>query len=51
MTIDFDWISGSGEITKEQEECRYCGGDCPQSYMTGACDGYLGDIDGLYALD
>ena len=31
-----------------KEECLYCGGDCPQSYMTGACDGYLGDIDGLY---
>ena len=29
------------------QQCSYCGGDCPQSYMTGACDGFLGDIDGL----
>ena len=28
-------------------QCSYCGGDCPQSYITGACDGFLGDIDGL----
>ena len=28
-------------------QCSYCGGNCPQSYMTGACDGFLGDIDGL----
>lgn len=28
-------------------DCMYCGGDCPnqEEYM---CDGYAGDIDGLY---
>ena len=30
------------------EECKYCGGDCPND-EEHACDGYLGDIDGLYA--
>ena len=50
----FPWAVDGGEWVKvhnsamAKEECRYCGGDCPQSYMTGACDGYLGDIDGLY---
>jgi hypothetical protein len=29
------------------EECKYCGGDCPND-EEHACDGYLGDIDGLY---
>ena len=33
---------------EEKEECRYCGGDCPND-EDNACDGYLGDIDGLYA--
>ena len=32
---------------EEKEECRYCGGDCPNDEHH-ACDGYLGDIDGLY---
>ena len=31
-----------------EEECKYCGGDCPND-EEHACDGYLGDIDGLYA--
>ena len=31
----------------EEEECKYCGGDCPND-EEHACDGYLGDIDGLY---
>ena len=31
----------------ETEECKYCGGDCPND-EDNACDGYLGDIDGLY---
>jgi len=31
----------------DMQRCSYCGGNCPQSYMTGACDGFLGDIDGL----
>ena len=29
------------------EECKSCGGDCPND-EEHACDGYLGDIDGLY---
>jgi hypothetical protein len=31
----------------EAAECKYCGGDCPND-EEHACDGYLGDIDGLY---
>lgn len=31
----------------EKEECKYCGGDCPND-EDHACDGYSGDIDGLY---
>ena len=41
------------EVTAEYEvkECYYCGGNCPNEpddseYM---CDGFAGDIDGLYA--
>ena len=34
---------------KQQEPCRYCGGNCPNDY-DHACDGYLGDIDNLYNL-
>ena len=35
----------------EEEECHYCGGNCPNEpddseYL---CDGFAGDIDGLYA--
>ena len=36
------------KMDEEKEECRYCGGDCPND-EDNACDGYLGDIDGLYA--
>ena len=28
------------------DSCPYCGGNCP-SNDDHACDGYLGDIDGL----
>jgi hypothetical protein len=31
----------------EEEACKYCGGNCPND-EDHACDGYLGDIDGLY---
>ena len=34
-------------LKEEEEECKYCGGDCPND-EEHACDGYLGDIDGLY---
>lgn len=41
------------EIRKEKADdkeapCKYCGGTCPQD-EENACDGYLGDIDGLYS--
>lgn len=32
---------------QEDDECLYCGGDCPNDHEY-ACDGYLGDIDGYY---
>ena len=32
----------------DEEECKYCGGDCPND-EEHACDGYLGDI-GVYCL-
>jgi uncharacterized protein (DUF697 family) len=35
------------ESVNEAAECKYCGGDCPND-EDHACDGYLGDIDGLY---
>jgi len=31
-----------------EEKCHYCGGNCSQDEEY-ACDGYLGDIDNLYA--
>lgn len=35
------------ESVNEAAECKYCGGDCPND-EDHACDGYSGDIDGLY---
>jgi hypothetical protein len=35
------------EVKEDKEECKYCGGDCPND-EEHACDGYLGDIDDLY---
>ena len=29
------------------EVCKYCGGNCPNDHEH-MCDGYSGDIDGLY---
>ena len=34
-------------VNEDKEECKYCGGDCPND-EEHACDGYLGDIDDLY---
>ena len=34
-------------MNEDKEECKYCGGDCPND-EEHACDGYLGDIDDLY---
>ena len=38
----------SGDDENDDEPCRYCGGDCPND-EDNACDGYIGDIDDLYA--
>ena len=34
----------------EDEQCRYCGGTCPNEPDDSEhlCDGFAGDIDGLY---
>jgi len=33
----------------DNEECRYCGGTCPDEHIRDhACDGFLGDVDNLY---
>ena len=37
------------EVNEDKEECKYCGGDCPND-EEHACDGYLGDIDNLYKV-
>jgi len=36
-----------GVVYEAKEECKYCGGECPND-EEHACDGYLGDIDDLY---
>ncbi len=51
--VELAVVPVAGDMTdamtmEEKEECRYCGGDCPND-EDNACDGYLGDIDGLYA--
>lgn len=39
------------EDEEEEEECHYCGGSCPEEPANSKylCDGFSGDIDGLYA--
>jgi hypothetical protein len=32
-----------------EHPCRYCGGHC-EDQEEFACDGYLGDVDGLYEV-
>ena len=36
-----------------KEECRYCGGNCPNESNDSEflCDGFAGDIDGLYTME
>ena len=41
-----DWDIDS--VVPEENSCKYCGGSCPND-EDHACDGYLGDIDGLYS--
>jgi hypothetical protein len=38
------------EVPEELLSCKYCGGNCMLD-NDHACDGYLGDIDKLYAND
>jgi len=40
----------AGGRLKVEKNCYYCGGDCPiQPEDSGhLCDGFAGDIDGLY---
>jgi len=38
-----------GVVYEGKEDCKYCGGDCPND-EEHACDGYLGDIDDLYKV-
>ena len=47
LDVDFDMIE---EI---EEECHYCGDNCPDEPDDSEhlCDGFAGDIDGLYAED
>ena len=40
-----DWIA---QLQEDEDACKYCGGNCPND-EDHACDGYLGDIDGLYS--
>lgn len=39
-----------GELVDEDGPCRYCGGNCASepSDSSNLCDGFAGDIDGLY---
>jgi hypothetical protein len=39
------WIT---QLQEDEDACRYCGGNCLNDEHH-ACDGYLGDIDGLYS--
>lgn len=46
-------IMRDGDIDLEyipKEVCRYCGGNCPNEPddSENLCDGFAGDIDGLY---
>jgi hypothetical protein len=36
------------DMFDDNPACFYCGGNCPND-EEHACDGYLGDIDGLYS--
>ena len=49
--ILYKYENGDVDYSEEDSEaCRYCGGDCP-SDEDNACDGYLGDVDGMYDGD
>jgi hypothetical protein len=42
-----DWAIDSA-YEADKPSCLYCGGNCPND-EDHACDGYSGDIDGLYS--
>jgi hypothetical protein len=46
------WVEGYLQALRDasKQPCLYCGGNCPND-EDHACDGYLGDIDGLYSED
>ena len=41
------------DLETEEKECHYCGDNCPNEPEDSEylCDGFAGDIDGLYAED
>jgi hypothetical protein len=43
------WVEGYLQALRDalKPPCLYCGGNCPND-EEHACDGYLGDVDGLY---
>lgn len=58
VTLQFLSIVAQGILAKHATEetakkirkpkpCKYCGGNCPYD-PDNSCDGYQGDIDGLY---
>ena len=47
---DWDLVSTEEVTSESKPACLYCGGNCPND-EDHACDGYLGDIDGLYSED
>ena len=40
-------------VENEEKDCYYCGGNCPNEPEDSEylCDGFAGDIDGLYAKE
>lgn len=44
--LNIDSVSVSAETIEVASVCPYCGENCPDD-PDHACDGYLGDIDGL----
>jgi len=47
---DEDWLlvkQTSVVVSRHKPSCRYCSGNCPND-EDNSCDGYSGDIDGLY---
>lgn len=49
LMADDDMFADENE--EATETCRYCGGNCPNEpeNSENLCDGFAGDVDGLYA--